>query len=195
MSSTQSFRQIIGAPASTASPKDSALIIIDAQGEYAEGILKVANIASTREAILGLINTYRSAGAGSNIIHITHQVPDGAPIFTPGTSLAAELEELTPQGGEKAISKQHPGSFTGTDLESTLKSRNLKKVVLTGYMAHVCVSTTARQAAELGYEVILPRDAIGDRDIPGAAATDVVNMSLAELADAFATVVSSSEIK
>jgi nicotinamidase-related amidase len=195
MSSPQSFRQIVGVPASIASPKDSALIIIDAQGEYADGKLKVANIESTREAILSLINTYRSAGAGSNIVHITHQVPDGAPVFTPGTSLAEELKELRPQGDEKAISKQHPGSFTGTDLESTLKSKNLKKVVLTGYMAHVCVSTTARQAAELGYEVVLPRDAIGDRDIPGASATEVVAMSLAELADAFATVVSSDEIK
>jgi nicotinamidase-related amidase len=61
-------------------------------------------------------------------------------------------------------------------------------------MAHVCVSTTARQAAEKGYDVILARDAIGDRDIPGASGEEVTKMALTELADAFGTVVSASEI-
>jgi nicotinamidase-related amidase len=61
-------------------------------------------------------------------------------------------------------------------------------------MAHVCVSTTARQAAEKGYDVILAKDAIGDRDIPGASGEEVTNMSLKELSDAFGTVVSTSEI-
>lgn len=61
-------------------------------------------------------------------------------------------------------------------------------------MAHVCVSTTARQAAEKGYDVILAKDAIGDRDIPGASGEDVTSMALKELADAFGTVVSTSEI-
>ncbi len=56
-------------------------------------------------------------------------------------------------------------------------------------MAHVCVSTTARQAAEKGYEVVLVEDAIGDRNIPGAKAEQLVSTVLAELADAFGTVV------
>lgn len=67
-------------------------------------------------------------------------------------------------------------------------------MVLTGYMAHVCVSTTARQAAEKGYEVLLVEDAIGDRDIPGAKAEDLVKTVLAELGDAFGTVVKARDI-
>ena len=62
-------------------------------------------------------------------------------------------------------------------------------------MAHVCVSTTARQAAERGYDVILAKEAIGDRDIPGMKAEKVVESSLAELGDAFGTVVSVKDIK
>lgn len=57
-------------------------------------------------------------------------------------------------------------------------------------MAHVCVSTTARQASERGYDVVLPREAIGDRDIPGVKAEDLVQTVLAELGDSFGTVVS-----
>lgn len=62
-------------------------------------------------------------------------------------------------------------------------------------MAHVCVSTTARQAAERGYDVIIVREAVGDRDIPGVKAKDLVDTVLAELADAFGTVVGVDEIK
>ena len=61
-------------------------------------------------------------------------------------------------------------------------------------MAHVCVSTTARQAAEKGYDVVVAEDAVGDRDIPGVKAEDLVKTSLAELGDAFGTVVKSADI-
>ena len=61
--------------------------------------------------------------------------------------------------------------------------------------AHVCVSTTARQGAQLGYDVVCVEDAIGDRDIPGASAEEVTKMALNEIADAFGTVIQSSEIK
>lgn len=61
-------------------------------------------------------------------------------------------------------------------------------------MAHVCVSTTARQADEKGWDVLLAEDAIGDRDIPGLSASEVVRASLAELADAFGTVVNGDDI-
>jgi len=61
-------------------------------------------------------------------------------------------------------------------------------------MAHVCVSTTARQAAEKGWDVVLVEDGIGDRDIPRMSAEEVVKASLNELADAFGSVVHSREI-
>jgi nicotinamidase-related amidase len=62
-------------------------------------------------------------------------------------------------------------------------------------MAHVCVSTTARQAAEKGYDVILPQQAIGDRNIPGVNARDLVQTTLMELADAFGSIVQVADIK
>lgn len=190
--SAKAFRELIGVAPSTASTKDSVLIIIDAQNEYAEGHLKTENVSSTRKAISTLLEKYRAASAP--LVHIVHQVPDGAPVFTPGTDLAKEFAELEPKSGEKVISKQQPGSFTGTDLEEYLKSTGIKKLVLVGYMAHVCVSTTARQAAERGYEVVLAEDAIGDRNIPGVKAEDLVRVALAELADAFGTVVKAGDI-
>ncbi|KAK4544778.1 hypothetical protein LTR36_004027 [Oleoguttula mirabilis] len=189
----QSFRQIVGASPSTASPSNSTLVIIDAQNEYAEGKLKVSNAPETRKAMAALLKRYREAGG--KVVHIKHSVPEGAPVFTPNTSLAEEYDELKPQEGEKVIDKIHPSSFADTNLHDYLRGVGGLKIVLVGYMAHVCVSTTAHDGARLGYDVLIAEDCVGDRDIPGASGADVTKMVMHELADAFATVVQSSEIK
>lgn len=130
-------------------------------------------------------------------MHIAHKTPDGAPIFTPGTALAAEFDELKPRDGEKVIWKEAVSSFAGTDLHDYLASLGDrgKKTLLTGYMAHVCVSSTARAGADLGYNIVLAGDAIGDRDIPGFTGPEVTSAVLKELGDAFGTVIQSSEVK
>lgn len=98
-------------------------------------------------------------------------------MFTPGTELAEEFPELQPTAdsgsNEVVVGKKFPGSFADTPLDDIIKKTGLKKLVLVGYMAHVCVSTTARQAAQRGYDVLIPGDAIGDRDIPGATGEEV----------------------
>ncbi|KAB8261458.1 Isochorismatase-like protein [Aspergillus pseudonomiae] len=195
-SNAQSFRQTIGIPPSTASVKDSTLIIVDAQNEYASGQLKVENVAESRKVIADLLSRYRNGGNGSNIVHVVHEVPAGAPVFTPGTALAQEFEELAPRAGEKIVTKNFPSSFAQTDLHEYLGGLGDlgKKIVLVGYMAHVCISTTARAGSELGYDVIVVKDAVGDRHIPGVEAEQLVAVVLNELADAFGTVVSAEEI-
>ncbi|TYJ58408.1 hypothetical protein B9479_000954 [Cryptococcus floricola] len=191
--SPKSYQELAGVSPSTASTDDSVLVIIDAQNEYAEGLLTTVDVASTRKAISTLLTHYRKASAP--LIHVVHQTPDGAPLFTPGTRLADEFDELKPVSGEPVVGKQHPGAFTGTNLQELLDKFGKKKVVLVGYMAHICVSTTTRQASERGYEIVLPRDAIGDRDIPGVKAAQLVDVVLRELADGFGTVVSVADIK
>ncbi|KAH7123210.1 isochorismatase [Dactylonectria estremocensis] len=192
MASPSSFRQILGVPPSTASVKDSTLIIIDAQNEYAEGKLQVSNISPSLQVIASLLEKYRQAKG--NVVHVVHVTPDGAPVFTPNTKLAEVLEELTPREGEKIVYKNHPSSFAKTDLEEHLQSISSKKIVLTGYMAHVCVSTTARHGAQLGYDVVVVEDGVGDRDIPGVSAEEVTRVVLAEIGDVFGTIVQSKDI-
>lgn len=132
----QSFLQIVGVQPSTASPSNSTLVIIDAQNEYAEGKLKVTNAASSRKAIASLLQKYREAKG--RIVHVVHQTPNGAPVFTPDSKLAKEFEELTPREGEKVIGKNHPSSFADTDLQEYLGKAGTK-VVLTGYMVSFAV--------------------------------------------------------
>jgi len=198
MASVSSFRETIGIKPSTASTEDSALIIIDAQEEYASGILKTRNVEKTSASIKSLLEKYRGSKttkAAGRVVHVLHQTPEGAPVFTPGKPVSEEMQGLEPREGEKVIYKQHPSAFAGTGLDDFLKERGVGKVVLCGYMAHVCVSTTARIGAELGYDIVLAADAIGDRDIPGVGGEEVTKIALLELADAFGTVVQSEDIK
>ncbi|KAH7198326.1 Isochorismatase-like protein [Fusarium flagelliforme] len=192
MASATSFRELIGVQPSSASSTDSVLIIIDAQNEYAEGKLQVTNVSESRKVIAALLEKYRAANG--SIVHVVHATPEGAPVFTPGTKLAEEFDELKPRDGEAVIQKNFPGSFAKTDLQEVLDKTGKKKVVLTGYMAHVCVSTTARQAAERGFDVLIPEDAVGDRNIPGVDAEQLVKVALSEIGDAFGTIIKSSSI-
>ncbi|KAJ0343783.1 hypothetical protein COL154_010820 [Colletotrichum chrysophilum] len=181
MTSAVSMRSMLGVPASTASTSDSVLVIIDAQNEYANGKLAVSGVEASRAKIASLLENYRVAKAP--VIHVVHEVPAGAPIFTPGTDLAEEFSELKPLEGESVVTKHFPGSFTGTNLEDLLKATGRNKVVLTGYMA-----------SEKGWDVIVVEDAVGDRNIPGTGAEELTKVSLAEIADAFGTVVKSTDI-
>jgi nicotinamidase-related amidase len=104
----QSFRELLGIRPSSASPTDSALIIIDAQNEYASGALTVTNAAESGKVIAELLAKYRNANG--KVIHVLHKVPDGAPIFTPGTELAEEFKELKPEVCFLAII--HGGTFS-----------------------------------------------------------------------------------
>ena len=161
-------------------------------------MLKTQNVSSTRGAIAALLEKYRaSPHSGKNIVHVVHDTPQGAPVFSPGTPLADEFAELQPREGEKVVHKGQPSCFAGTDLHEYLGGLGDvgKKVVLVGYMAHVCVSTTARAAAERGLDVVLAADAIGDRDIPGGlGGQQLTEVVLRELGDAFGTVVQGKEV-
>ncbi|KAJ9664757.1 hypothetical protein H2198_000103 [Neophaeococcomyces mojaviensis] len=192
------FRELLGIPSSIPSINSSTLVIIDAQNEYADGVLKTVQVEKTRKAISAVLEKYRqSSHNGKNIVHIQHQTPQGAPVFSADTPLFDVFAELTPKQGEKVIAKNFPSSFAKTELDEYLKGLGEvgKQLVLVGYMAHVCVSTTARTANELGYDVVVISDAVGDRDIPGIGGAEVTEVVLKELADAFASVTSSDKVK
>ncbi|KAI6790293.1 hypothetical protein KC360_g9039 [Hortaea werneckii] len=188
-----SLRQVIGIPDSSASPLDSTLIIIDAQDEYKYGPLTAADYKEVNVPLSKLVDQYRQQNG--KIIHVVHDTGiDQAPIFSPGGKLSKEMDEIVARPGEAIVKKKHAGSFSETDLQSVLLQHGVKKVVLTGYMAHGCVSSTAREATTLGYEVLIVEDAIGQRDLGSVKAADVKKVAMAEMNDMFGTVVKSDAI-
>jgi ureidoacrylate peracid hydrolase len=68
-----------------------------------------------------------------------------------------------PQPGEIAALEHWCSSgFANTDLDLQLKAHGIHKLIVIGLIAHTCVESTVRFAAELGYEVTMVRDATAD---------------------------------
>jgi ureidoacrylate peracid hydrolase len=68
--------------------------------------------------------------------------------------------EFEPQPGE-IVALEHWGSsgFANTDLDLQLKRHGIHQLIVVGLIAHTCVESTVRYAAELGYEVTVIKDA------------------------------------
>jgi len=71
--------------------------------------------------------------------------------------------EFAPQPGD-IIAQEHWGSsgFANTDLDLLLKRHGIQRLIVIGLIAHTCVESTVRFAAELGYEVTVVKDATAD---------------------------------
>lgn len=72
------------------------------------------------------------------------------------------LPELGAQPGDHFVSKRTWGAFTGTDLETILRSAGATQVVVCGVATSMGVESTARHAYELGFNVTLAVDAMTD---------------------------------
>ena len=66
---------------------------------------------------------------------------------------------------ELVIHKHRYSAFKGTDLDMTLRARNIKTVITTGVSTNVCVESTLRDAFETGYYVCIPSDATASWDM------------------------------
>ena len=72
---------------------------------------------------------------------------------------------VQPREGESLTVKHHPNSFRDTALLAALRAAEVSKLVVAGMMTHMCVDTTVRAAADLGFACTLAGDACATRDL------------------------------
>lgn len=109
-------------------------------------------------------------GRGLEVIHIriqslTQDGRDRSPahkrlglLAAPGSKEAEFLEEVAPVGDEIIINKTASGAFTGSNLQYVLENLEIDSVFATGVYTDECVSTSVRNASDLGYYVTLIED-------------------------------------
>jgi len=186
MTAAQTLRRMAGATAPTrVDPAHTALVLIDFQKEYYNGALPLPEGEAAVENAARLVDW--ADRVGIHVVHVHHVAPSAkAPLFTPETERVAPHEKLAPKPGHQRITKTLPSSFVNT---------------VAGLMTHMCVDSTARDAVSLGYKTIVAGDACATRDLPdrgtGAAIPhrEIHRASLTALADRFADVLSSAEIR
>jgi len=190
MSEPKTLLQMAGANLEPAALSGAALVIIDAQQEYVGGKLPLTGVDPAMEKIAALLS--RARAAGTTIIHILHKGKAGG-AFDPDGPGHQPAPHAAPINGETIIKKSLPNAFAGTELDAALKQAGSKPLILAGFMTHMCVSSTARAALDLGYSTTVVADAVATRDLPnpsgGVIDANTLNASsLAALSDRFAVI-------
>jgi nicotinamidase-related amidase len=74
------------------------------------------------------------------------------------------VPELLPEHDEVVIDKPGTGAFHGTDLQHILMTSGIENLILTGVTTGVCVTSTAREAADRGFNVLVLSDCCAEPD-------------------------------
>lgn len=140
------------------------LIVVDAQNEFSpRGQRAVPNHADALEAIQRRVEEARREGRPIAWVR-HHNRPDETPAFVPGTwgaEFSPGLGPLPGSAGEAEFVKDVFGAFTGTSIGSWLDAQGSDDVLIVGFFAHMCVSTTAREALMHGLRVAVDPEATG----------------------------------
>lgn len=78
-----------------------------------------------------------------------------------GSREHAILDELQPLPGEHVLRKTTIGAFASTNIDSLLRALGCDQLYLCGISTNMCVESTAREAADRGYQVTLVEDGCG----------------------------------
>ena len=99
----------------------------------------------------------------------------------PGSDQVQVVPELGPEPADLVLSRLHGlNPMAGTDLDPVLRNLGVTTVVVTGVSVNVAVTNLVMDAVNLGYQVVLPRDAVCG--IPAAYADSVIDNTLSLLA-------------
>lgn len=187
------LRALLALPDIPAPISKSALILIDCQNTYREGVMQLEGVEPALEECAALLK--RAREAGTPVIHIQHDTgPDT--LYDVRARIGAIADVVAPIGGETVITKSYPSSFEQTNLDAEIKKLGVRDFVLAGFMTHVCVNSTARAGFNHGYRVTVAGNATATRALPNPLggtllAEAVHNGALTALADIFAIVVPS----
>ncbi len=153
----------------TLSPTQTALVLIDLErGIVGRELAPHTGMQVVQNASL-LAAGFRRAHAVVVYVRVdlgaVLRLPADSPVVAadappPPASASELLPEAGFQPGDLLISKRQWGAFYGTDLDQQLRRRRITTIVLGGIATNYGVESTARAAAERGYEQVFVEDAM-----------------------------------
>jgi nicotinamidase-related amidase len=104
----------------------------------------------------------------------------------PGTAAVEVLAELGPEPEDLVLTRTHGlNPMGGTDLDSVLRNLGVTTIVPTGVSVNIAITNLVMDAVNLGYDVVLPRDAVAG--LPQDYADAMIDNTLALLATVVTT--------
>ena len=136
---------------------------------------------------------------GRPIIHVRHDSVQEGSSLAPGSEGNRFRPSFDPEPGEALVTKSVNSAFIGTDLDLRLKRLGARHVVAFGISTDMCVSTTIRTGANMGWDMILADDASDCFELPdgkgGTIAAEAVQAAhVATLGFEFCRVMSTEEL-
>lgn len=176
----------------TLMPTAPALLVIDMQRCMASPAAGERNNPGAEQAIAGLLQAWRAAGAP--VVHVRHMSRTPGSPFWPGQPGVEFQPALAPLPHEHVVEKNVPDAFTHSGLERWLHVRGIARLAIVGVSTSNSVEATARSAGNLGFATWVGSDATFafarvDHDGVARTAAQVHAMSLANLHGEYATVV------
>ena len=142
----------------------AVLLPIDMQqGFNAQGMPRRWN-SSVDANGLALLTAWRAAGRP--IIHVRHDSVEPGSVFAADKPGNRHRPGFEPQPGEPLVTKSVNSAFIGTDLDLQLRRLGAAHIVAFGMTTDMCVSTTIRTGANMGWDMILAPDACDCFDLP-----------------------------
>lgn len=191
MTTSVTLRELLGLGHTPNKLSESALILIDCQNTYREGVMQLEGVEEALLEAQKLLEKARQAGIP--VIHIQHDTGEGTP-YDIKAPIGQIADIVKPINDEPVITKQFPNAFVQTDLETQLKKMGCSKLVLGGFMTHMCVNSTAHGAFNLGFDVTVVASATATRALQAdngkaLSAQAVHEGALASTRDLYAAVV------
>jgi nicotinamidase-related amidase len=140
-----------------------ALLIVDIQNDYFPGgAMELEGSEQAGERAGALLRAYRQKARP--VVHMQHvSTRPGATFFLPNTRGVEIHASVAPAAGETVIQKGFPNSFRDTRLLEHLRQLKVDELVIAGMMTQMCIDTTTRAAADLGFQCFLAHDACATR--------------------------------
>jgi nicotinamidase-related amidase len=137
----------------------TGLLIIDIQNDYFPGgSMELVGALEAGNQARRALAVFREKPLP--VIHVQHvAVHSGATFFLPDTPGMDIHPFVSPKAGEVIIQKHYPNAFRETPLLEHLRKRSITRLAIVGMMTHMCVDTSVRAAADLGFECLLAYDA------------------------------------
>jgi nicotinamidase-related amidase len=85
---------------------------------------------------------------------------DRPTLWPKGSTEHQIVDELAPLDDELVIDKNSSSPFNGTGIDQLLRNLKVETLVVAGMATDMCVETTARDAGDRGYNVIVVEDAV-----------------------------------